>query len=130
MPRYSKSFIKVKDPYSLLALNVFLEAFRDIECYFNGIGSDEERIEGKKSVEWMRRMKGNFRILALAGDSYSTEEFHDLCVRKINQLKKEAYERCQLRKQNRESSESREGDSSLVQEELRPQGGLDGRLQF
>jgi hypothetical protein len=90
MPRYSKSFIKVADPYSLLALNVFLEAFRDIECYFNGIGSDEERLEGKKSIRWMRKMKGNFRILALAAD-YSTEEIHSLCIRKINQLREQAY---------------------------------------
>ena len=91
MPRYSKSFIKVADPYSLLALNVFLEAFRDIECYFNGIGSDEERLEGKKSIRWMRKMKGNFRILALAADYYSTEEIHSLCIRKINQLREQAY---------------------------------------
>jgi hypothetical protein len=93
MPRYSKSFVKVADPYSLLALNVFLEAFRDIECYFKGLGTFEERIEGKKSVDWIRKMKGNFRILALASNQYSTEQFHDLCVRKINQLKKEAYEK-------------------------------------
>lgn len=91
MPRYSKSFIKVRDPYSLLALNVFLECFRDIECYFNGIGTPEERIEGKKGIEWMRKMRGNFRILALAADNYSTEEIHSLCVRKINQIKKEAW---------------------------------------
>jgi hypothetical protein len=91
MPRYSKSFVKVADPYSLLALNVFLEAFRDIECYFNGIGTDEERIEGRESIEWMRKMRGNFRILALASENYSTEQFHDLCMRRINQLKKEAY---------------------------------------
>ena len=93
MPRYSKSFIKVADPYSLLALNVFLEAFRDIECYFNGVGSDEERIAGRESVGWIRKMKGNFRILALASENYSTEEFHDLCIRKINQIKKDAWTR-------------------------------------
>jgi hypothetical protein len=92
MPRYSKSFIKVADPYSLLALNVFLEAFRDIECYFNGIGSYEERLEGKKSINWMRKMEGNFRVLSLAADYYSTEEIHALCMRKINQIRKEAYD--------------------------------------
>lgn len=114
MPRYSKSFVKIADPYSLLALNVFLEAFRDIECYFNGIGSDEERVEGRKSIAWMRKMKGNFRILALASEGYSTEEFHDLCVRKINQLKKEAYARQQVLRQAKPCQASGEGNPSLV----------------
>lgn len=114
MPRYSKSFIKVADPYSLLALNVFLEAFRDIECYFNGIGSDEERIAGRESIDWMRKMKGNFRILALATENYSTEEFHALCVRKINQIKKEACEKKRLEKENRKSQESGTGNLSVV----------------
>ena len=114
MPRYSKSFIKVADPYSLLALNVFLEAFRDIECYFNGEGSDEGRIEGRESIVWMRKMRGNFRILALASENYSTEQFHDLCIRKINQLKKEAYGRQKILSQAQSSSPSGEGNPSLV----------------
>ena len=98
MPKYSKSFIRVNNPYSLLALNVFLEAFRDIECYLKEDGSLDERVEGKKSIDWIRKMKGNFKILAGSTDKYSIEEFHQLCIRKINQIKKECYEHSRLEK--------------------------------
>lgn len=91
MPKYSKSFIRVDDPYRILALNVFLEAFRDIEYYYLGRGSPEERMEGKKSIEWIRKMKGNFRILAIAGGERSIETFHQNCIKKINDIKREAY---------------------------------------
>lgn len=91
MPKYSKSFVRVGNPYSLLALNVFLEAFRDIENYFKNQGSLEERIEGKKSIRWMREMKGNFKILAGSTTGYSIEEFHQLCIKKINDIKRAAY---------------------------------------
>ena len=90
MPKYSKSFVKVGNPYCLLALNVFLEAFRDIECYLRGEGTLEERLAGKESIVWIREMKGNFKILAGSSD-YSIEEFHQLCIRRINDIKREAY---------------------------------------
>ena len=91
MPKYSKSFVRVEDPHGILALNIFLEAFKDIECYFKGEGTIAERIEGKKSIDWIRKMKGNFKILAIAARPYTIEEFHELCLKKINSIKSNAY---------------------------------------
>ena len=90
MPKYSKSSVRVENPYSFLALNIFREAFRDIECYYKGQGNVEERVAGKESIEWIRKMKGNFKILA-GSTKYSIEEIHQFCMRKINEIKKEAY---------------------------------------
>jgi len=89
--KYSKSFVRVDNPYKLLALNVFLETFRNIESYYKGAGTIEERIEGRRAIRWIRRMEGNFRILAIASEQ-SLEMFHDRCLKKINDIRREVYE--------------------------------------
>ena len=91
MTKYSKSSIRVQDPYSFLALNVFNESFRTIELYFKGEGSDEERIDGRESLKWMKKMSGNFRILA-AATSIPLDEFHQMCIWKINEIKHKCFE--------------------------------------
>jgi hypothetical protein len=89
---YSKSFVRVDNPQALLALNVFLEAFKNIESYYTGEGDIEERIEGKYGIRWIRKMEGNFKVLASAS-GMSVEKFHMMCLNKINKIKKEAYEK-------------------------------------
>jgi hypothetical protein len=92
MPKYSKSFSRVRNPYDLLALNIFLEAFRNIESYYTGEGSTEERIAGKEDVKWIKKMTDNFNILAVSvGPEHSIEWFHQLAIRKINEIKRAAY---------------------------------------
>lgn len=89
---YSKSFVRVDNPQALLALNVFLETFRNIESYYLGEGSIEERIEGRDGIRWIRKMEGNFKILAVAS-GMSVEKFHTMCLEKINKIKRDAYEK-------------------------------------
>jgi hypothetical protein len=60
---YSKSFVRVDNPQALLALNVFLEAFKNIESYYTGEGDIEERIEGKYGIRWIRKMEGRSQRL-------------------------------------------------------------------
>lgn len=97
---YSKSFVRVEDPRALLALNVFFETFRNIESYYMGEGSIEERLEGKRGIKWIRKMEGNFKILATAS-GMSVERFHTLCLEHINDIKRQAYEKKQLRKKGK-----------------------------
>ena len=77
------------NPYRLLALNVLDEAFRTIKCYFMNKGSKEELDEGRKSIRWIRRMEGNYKIIAGAS-GFSLAEFHQMCIWKINSIKLEA----------------------------------------
>jgi len=97
---YSKSFARVNDPLTLLVLNIFLETFRNIESYYTGEGTAEERLEGKRGIRWIRNMEGNFKILAIAS-GMSIEKFHGLCLEKINEIKRKAYEKRVLEKENR-----------------------------
>ena len=114
MSGYSRSYVRVDDPYRLLALSVLEEAFRTIECYLTGEGSEEEIADGKDSIKWMTKMKGDFRVIAGASGR-SLEDFHQMCIWKINELRKEAYNaRCRLRQKSRESQESGEGNLSMV----------------
>ena len=78
-----------KDPYSLLALTMLEEAFRNIKCYYTGTGSKDELIEGRRSLRWIRRMESTYRMVALA-TNYPLDRFHQMCLWKINQIKAEA----------------------------------------
>lgn len=90
MPKYLHGPTREGDPYSYLALSVIYQAFKDIKSYFRGDGTPEERKEGKKSVRWIKRMEGNFRAFAAAADM-PLQEFHQLCLLKINEIKRKAY---------------------------------------
>ena len=92
MSKYSRSSIRVSDPYCFLALSAINQAFRDIECYFNQNGTPQEIKEGKESIKWIVKMEGNFRSLATATDM-PLDKFHQKCIHQINKLKQEAYER-------------------------------------
>jgi hypothetical protein len=86
LPKYSKSSVRTENPYCFLALNVFGECFRTIECYFKRDGNEEELKDGKKSLRWIKKMQGNFRILAGAAPM-PIDEFHQLCIWKINDIR-------------------------------------------
>jgi hypothetical protein len=90
MRKFTRLSTRIENPYSFLALNVFYEAFRTIECYFNQEGSKEEIEEGKKSLDWMIKMRGNFQTLARA-TNLPLDKFHQLCIWKINKIRKKAY---------------------------------------
>ena len=120
MSGYSRSYVRVGNPYCLLALSVFEEAFRTIECYLTGKGKEEEIEDGKYSIKWMMKMEGSFKILAGASGR-SLETYHQWCIEKINQLKKSAYnESKKLERQDKKSIQSGEGDMSMGLEESRP----------
>jgi len=97
MSGFSKSLHKIEDPYAYLALNVFLQAFRDVRAYFSGDGTPEEIAEGKVSLEWLKRMDGNFTVLALS-TRRPIETVHQLCMRKIHEIKKEAMRDIEFKK--------------------------------
>jgi hypothetical protein len=99
MDGYSFSFVNVSDPYAFLALNVLHEAFRNIECYFSREGSEEEIKEGRYSLNWIRKMRGNFRLIAMAVD-IPLPEFHQMCLWKINQIKANAHANIGLEPKN------------------------------
>jgi len=99
--KYNRSLIKVDDPYSFLALNVISQAFEDIRSYFFQEGLPEEIKEGSKSIGWITKMEGNFRLFA-GVTKMPLEKFHQLCLAKINQIKREAYcERLRMAKKDR-----------------------------
>lgn len=78
-----------ENSYCYLAINVFRQVFRDVECYFTGHGTKDEISEGRKSIPWVRKMKGNFRILASASGK-PLNEFHQMCLWKINDIRAKA----------------------------------------
>jgi hypothetical protein len=80
---------KLDDPYCKIALKVFAQVFRDIYCYFNQTGTAEEIKEGYKSLKWIRKMEGNFQLLAGAAP-ISLPEFHQKCLKKIINIKNNA----------------------------------------
>lgn len=88
MSGFSRSLLRIKDPYCYLAICVFDQAFNDIKLYFSGEGTPEEQEEGKKTIRWIKRLEGNFRILA-GGTDISLDNFHQMCLWKIGNIKKE-----------------------------------------
>ena len=89
---YDDEIDKLDDPYCKIALRVFAQVFRDIYCYFNQCGTLEEMKEGYKSLRWVFRMEGNFRLLAGAAP-ISLPLFHQKCLKKIIQIKDDARRR-------------------------------------
>ena len=91
MRGYSRSLVRIEDPYAFLTLNFFLEVFRTIKCYYFNQGTIEDKLEGRDNIQWIRKMRGNFRILATAYNG-ELEDFHQECIKKINEIKHEAHE--------------------------------------
>ena len=83
---------QTENPYCMIALRVFQQTFRDIYCYFNHCGSQEEMKSGKESIKWMVKMQGNFRILS-AATPWSLPTFHQMCIHRINNIKNNARQR-------------------------------------
>ena len=75
--------------YQLMITAFFIQAKHDIRCYICRQGTPEERLEGKKSLVWIQKMKGNFTILA-AGLGKPVEEFHQLLLSEISDIEKYA----------------------------------------
>lgn len=89
MVKHSPSLEQLADPYSFLAITVLEEAFRNIKAYYTRRGTKEELLEGRKSLRWMRRMEGTFKLVA-AASGRPIESFHQKCLWKINEIKNEA----------------------------------------
>ena len=92
MPEYNRSSNAIGDPYSFMALAAIRQAFLDIECYFTKHGPPEAIAEGKRSIDWIRHMKGNF-ILLSAATEMPLEQFHQSCLEQINFIRKKSYAR-------------------------------------
>ena len=90
MPEYNRSSNDIGDPYAFMALATIRQAFQDIECYFSKHGSREAILEGKKSIEWMRKMKGNFILLSSA-THMPIETFHQSCMEQINFIRNKCH---------------------------------------
>lgn len=82
------------DPSAYFLLKVLEEAVDNIRCYYLGKGTLEERIEGKKAVQWMREGRSKtFRAAALAAGciGWNYDVFHQNCLNLINEIRHEAY---------------------------------------
>jgi len=80
---------KAKDPYRYMAICVFDQVFKDIAAYFFQRGTKEEIKSGKRSLNWVIKMRGNFRLLAGATNQ-PLDNFYQMCVWKISEIKKNA----------------------------------------
>ena len=74
-------------------------------------------------MNWIEKMQGNFYIYALVFSSLldvNVDTFHQKCLKKINDIKKEAYERklkndrSPLAQQNKSCPMDREANSPLL----------------
>lgn len=92
MPDYNRSSNDIGDPYSFMALAAIRQTFLDIECYFTKRGPKDAILEGKKSIDWIRHMKGNFILLSSA-TGMPIENFHQSCLEQINFIRKKSYVR-------------------------------------
>lgn len=72
--------------YQLMVTAFFLQAKHDIKCYLCRQGTPEERDEGKKTLIWIQKMKGNFTVMASALD-IPVEKFHQLLLDEISDIK-------------------------------------------
>jgi hypothetical protein len=113
MDAYNLSSTRVKDPYCYVALASMRQTFRDIESYYMGDGTPEERKEGKRSIDWIRKMQGNFRLFSSATEM-PLENFHQACIEQINFIKTKAYARQQLQKQEQVGSKSRRSGNGVL----------------
>lgn len=95
MGKYSRSLTKIRDPYAYIALQVIHQAFHEIRCYYYQRGREEEIQSGYEAIKWIIKMEGNFRLYSGVVAHIPVEKFHQLCLEKINTIKKEAYERQQ-----------------------------------
>ena len=101
--KYNRSLTKVNDPYTFLALNVIAQAFEDIRSYFFQDGLPNDIKEGLASIDWITKMRGNFRLFA-GVTNMPLQKFHQLCLAKINQIRREAYnEKLRMGKKDRKS---------------------------
>lgn len=78
--------------YQLMVTAFFLQAKHDIRCYFCRQGTPEERNEGKKSLVWIKKMRGNFTTFASAL-GMPVEKFHQLLLDDISEIKNYARSR-------------------------------------
>lgn len=88
MPKAEDNNI-ANDPNAYFLLIVLKEAFRNIESYYSGKGTIEERIEGKEAIRWIRIGKGTFKWVALASGK-NFEVFHQMCLWKISDIRNRA----------------------------------------
>ena len=89
MSGFSRSLQRIENPYCYLAICVFFQAFSDIKTYFSGECTPEEAEEAKRTIRWIKKMEGNFRVLA-GGTDIPLDNFHQMCLWKINDIKKKA----------------------------------------
>jgi hypothetical protein len=89
MSEYNRSSNAIGDPYSFMALAALRQAFLDIECYYTRHGPQEAILEGKRSIDWIMHMKGNFVLLSSATEM-PIEQFHQSCIEQINFIRKKA----------------------------------------
>lgn len=123
MSGYSRSYVRVGNPYCLLACSVFEEVFRTITCYFTGIGTEEEIADGKRNIKWIMKMEGSFKTLSvgpLVTLNWTLDKWHQLCILKINELKEAAYEQQSIQRESEKGIQSGEGDMPMGLEEPRP----------
>lgn len=91
----------IDDVYIYVALLVIEQAIEDIKNYFYNKGTKLSRAEGFKSIHWIRNMEGSFPLIAncmALVNKDSLENVHQRCLKRINQLKKRAYEKQQFSK--------------------------------
>ena len=75
----------------MLVLSIVREAFRTIKCYYSNRGTKEELIAGKEAISWIKNMGNLFKEASIAC-GMNTKTFHQKCLRKINQIKREVEE--------------------------------------
>lgn len=106
MKRYSRHTKNVADPYAFLALQVINQAFREIKCYYTRKGRKDEIIGGFEFLKWIQKMEGYFPLYAKVAAEiwgWPLDKFHQKCLKRINEIKKEAYERRNLAKKDKQS---------------------------
>lgn len=106
MSKYSRSSTRVDDPYAYLALQVIYQALKEVECYFNQEGTEEEIRSGYDALRWVRRFGKKFRLYSSV-THIPIEQFHQLCLHKINEAKGRAIERRRVLQKDRQSKMGR-----------------------
>ena len=91
MPMPKHLDIEPEDPRAYLALSILDEAFKNIKAYYFHKGTIEELQAGKEAITWIRKMQGTYRMVALAS-KIRLDDFHQMCLWKINEIRQEAVE--------------------------------------
>ena len=120
MHKYSLSFKNVRDPYAFLAELIIFQALYDIRCYYTQDGTKEELESGKDGEKWIKSKSKYFRLYAGA-TGRDIVFFQELCIHKIEEIKKEAENaRRNVAEKNKSGQMGRSPDTQMVSDECGP----------